>query len=101
LRIVGSLDEALEDLGSAAELWVTSANAAGECLAHEDARARLRLDGEPILIAFGTGWGLADAVMQRADRVLAPITSPRPDGFNHLSVRAAAAITFDRLLGVH
>jgi len=51
------------------------------------------------LITFGTGWGLADEIMQRADWLLAPIRSPRADGFNHLSVRAAAAITFDRLLG--
>jgi hypothetical protein len=31
--------------------------------------------------------------------LLDPIRSPRADGFNHLSVRAAAAIIFDRVLG--
>jgi hypothetical protein len=30
--------------------------------------------------------------------MLAPIRSPREDGYNHLSVRAAAAVIFDRLL---
>jgi hypothetical protein len=100
LRIVSSLDEALADTGPAAELWVTSANTKGTCLSHDDARARLREQGAPVLIAFGTGWGLADEVMQRAAHNLAPIQSPRADGFNHLSVRAAAAITFDRLLGL-
>jgi len=99
LRIVSSLDEALADVGAGAELWVTSANATGPCLAHEDARARLCQEGAPVLIAFGTGWGLADEVLKRATYTLAPIQSPRADGFNHLSVRAAAAITFDRLLG--
>jgi hypothetical protein len=99
VRIVASLDEALADCGSDVELWVTSAQASRKCLPYDDARARLRADGPPVLIAFGTGWGLADEVMDRAAWLLEPIRSPREDGFNHLSVRAAAAITFDRLLG--
>ncbi|HKY40834.1 MAG TPA: RNA methyltransferase [Polyangiaceae bacterium] len=99
LRIVSSLDDALADSGPGTELWVTSANASGQCLGHGEARACLKQDGPPVLIVFGTGWGLADEVMQRATQMLAPIRSPREDGFNHLSVRAAAAIIFDRLLG--
>ena len=99
LRIVSSLDEALTESGAGTELWVTSAQASGKVLAHDEARARLHGQGGPVLIAFGTGWGLADVVMSRADFTLDAIKSPRPDGFNHLSVRAAAAITFDRLLG--
>jgi hypothetical protein len=100
LRIVSSLDDAVTDIGPGTELWVTSANAKGLCLNYDDARERLRQEGAAVLIAFGTGWGLADEVMQRATHTLAPIQSPRDDGFNHLSVRAAAAITFDRLLGL-
>jgi hypothetical protein len=38
--------------------------------------------------------------MDRAVAQLEPISSPRADGYNHLSVRAAAAIVLDRLLGV-
>jgi hypothetical protein len=99
VRIVSSLDDALLDSGPETELWVTSASASGSCLGHDEARARLQQDGAPVLLAFGTGWGLADEVMKRATQTLAPIRSPRDDGFNHLSVRAAAAIIFDRLLG--
>ena len=99
LRIVKNLDEALESSGPGTELWVTSARGGDRALSHEAARERLHGDGAPVLIAFGTGWGLADEVLQRAHFLLAPIRSPRADGFNHLSVRAAAAITFDRLLG--
>jgi hypothetical protein len=99
LRIVSTLDDALAACGAGTELWVTSAKGGDKCLGHADARARVASDGPPILITFGTGWGLADEIMQRADWLLEPIRSPRPDGFNHLSVRAAAAITFDRLLG--
>lgn len=99
LRVVSSLDEALSDSGPDTELWVTSAQATGSVMSHEAARAQIAGEGPPILLAFGTGWGLADEVMQRAIVTLAPIRSPRADGFNHLSVRAAAAIIFDRLLG--
>jgi hypothetical protein len=99
VRVVSSLDEAVARLGSDAELWTTSAQ--GEnTLSFAAARDRLRGSGPPVLLCFGTGWGLATEVMDRASVQLAPIVSPRPDGYNHLSVRAAAAIILDRLLGV-
>jgi len=53
----------------------------------------------PILFVFGTGQGLSEAVMEQADFVLLPI-----EGFsdyNHLSVRSAAAIIFDRWFGIN
>lgn len=99
LRVVESLDVAIEALGGRVELWVTSAAPGADCLSFSRARATLAAPGPPLLIAFGTGWGLAPSFLARADARLAPIASPRPDGYNHLSVRAAAAITFDRLLG--
>jgi hypothetical protein len=51
----------------------------------------------PYLILFGTGYGLADSVLQAADLLLEPIEGA--GDYNHLSVRAAAAIVLDRLLG--
>lgn len=98
LRVVPTLDDALSELGQGARLWVTSARGAGELLDYPAARAELELDGPPVLIVFGTGWGLADSVTARADVRLASILGRREDGYNHLSVRAAAAIIFDRLL---
>jgi hypothetical protein len=100
LFIVDSLDAAKRDFGGdgVAELWATSASAGEGALDHERAAARLGEPGPPVLLLFGTGWGLAPEVVARSDQRLAPIASPRPDGYNHLSVRAAAAILFDRLL---
>jgi hypothetical protein len=54
-------------------------------------------DDDPCLLVFGTAWGLADTVLERADAVLEPI--PGAGGYNHLPVRAAAAIILDRLAG--
>jgi hypothetical protein len=98
VRIVPSLDEVIHAVGGEAELWTTSA-AEGGTLDLVDARAALRRSGPPVVILFGTGWGLAPEVHERSAHRLVGIRSPRSDGYNHLSVRAAAAIAFDRLFG--
>jgi hypothetical protein len=51
----------------------------------------------PLLVCFGTGWGLAEQVFDSVDGVLEPIATD--SGYNHLPVRAAVAIVLDRLLG--
>jgi hypothetical protein len=53
--------------------------------------------GIPHLLIFGTAWGLAESLISGADFVLKPITGTTD--YNHLSVRSAAAIILDRLLG--
>ncbi len=58
----------------------------------------------PLLLVFGTGWGMTQAFIDAADLRLPPLLrDPRivdPAGaYNHLSVRAAVAIALDRLLG--
>jgi hypothetical protein len=99
LRIEETLEEARSAFDADAEIWVTSAQEMVQCVEHSDARAQLDGDGPPVLLAFGTGWGLAPEVTERAAVRLSPIRSPRTDGYNHLSVRAAAAILLDRLRG--
>lgn len=96
--IVESLDEALAQLGTEAEIWVTSAKPLPNGISCRTASSILRGEGPPILLVFGTGWGLSPQVTQRCHYSLEPIVSPRQDGYNHLSVRAAAAIYLDRLL---
>jgi tRNA (guanine37-N1)-methyltransferase len=61
-----------------------------------EVRAAMRQSARPWLILFGTGHGLANEVLQRAELSLPPI---RPGTYNHLSVRAACAIMLDRLFG--
>jgi len=98
LRVVPTLDDAVAELGEGTRLWVTSAKGSGDLLDYPAARDELSLEGPPVLIVFGTGWGLGDAVTERAHARLTSILGRREDGYNHLSVRAAAAIIFDRLL---
>lgn len=58
---------------------------------------KIRLDGAPMLLLFGTGWGLTAPVVEQADFRLEPIFGIADDGYNHLSVRSAVAIYCDRL----
>ena len=52
------------------------------------------------IIVLGTGWGIAPEFFPEVHTFLAPIYGPLGrEGYNHLSVRAAAAIILDRLFG--
>lgn len=102
VHIVASVEDAIDReqaaIGAAPTVVVTSAKEQGStpCAA---LRARMA-DLAGVLILFGTGHGLAPSVVQRADVVLEPLRG-RPNknaGYNHLSVRSAAAIFLDRLL---
>lgn len=98
VTVVSSLDDVVASVGGDAELWATSA-APGGTLDFDRARREARAASKPLVILFGTGWGLAPEVLARVGERLVRIESPRSDGYNHLSVRAAAAIIFDRLFG--
>jgi hypothetical protein len=100
LRVVDSLPAALDSFGGreSVEVWVTAARALGSTVSFADARRMLEGEGKPVIILFGTGWGLARSVVDGADGLLEPIRAARGD-YNHLSVRSACAIAMDRLLG--
>jgi len=52
----------------------------------------------PVLFVLGTGSGLSHTLLSRCDYVLPPLVGL--SNFNHLSVRSAAAVIFDRWLGI-
>ncbi len=52
----------------------------------------------PVLLLLGTAQGLAQEIIDQTDYLLVPIEGMT--NYNHLSVRAAAAIIFDRWLGL-
>jgi len=101
LMVVESLSSAIEDIvrksGKTPVLWATTAKNAGGALSHCAARDLLERENRPVLLLFGTGWGLAPEIFDLVDAVLEPI--PGVNGYNHLPVRSAASILMDRLLG--
>ena len=100
VEITDSIERAVADIekieGRGPKLVATDARFSDETTGYSEMRKLIFESGEPFLILFGTGSGLAGEVMEKADYVLRPISGYRE--FNHLSVRSAAAITLDRLL---
>jgi hypothetical protein len=102
VRTATSLDDVYAQMGGreAIEVWVTAARSVSSApIDTEEGRRRLAMSDKPVLILFGTGWGLARSVLDGADVTLAPVRADVESGFNHLSVRAACAIILDRLRG--
>ncbi|MFW6049068.1 MAG: RNA methyltransferase [Candidatus Bipolaricaulota bacterium] len=66
-------------------------------LTYEDGREKIEDGSRPFYLLFGTGWGMSDELIEGLDYLLPPIAGY--GDFNHLSVRAAVAITLDRLRG--
>lgn len=82
--------------GKRPRVLATSAKAQATTIGYDAIRQRLR-EGERHLILFGTAWGLAPEVIEQVDGFLPPISGHGE--YNHLSVRSAAAIVLDRLMG--
>ena len=94
VELMPDLDSVLKKLKDPL-IVATSARSQGK-IKFSDFRRKLKSIKRPVLLLFGTGWGLAEEVLDRADLVLEPI---RGQGtYNHLSVRSAVAIVLDRLL---
>ncbi len=102
LKVVESLRAAkeavFENTGKMPLVWATTAKKGTGALAHQAARDVLQKNDRPVLLVFGTGWGLAPEVFDEVDGVLEPISGA--NGYNHLPVRSAASILMDRLLGI-
>ncbi len=93
--------------GTDPEVVLTDARPHPSSVSYADYRRELsdpaRREGRPVVLVFGTGWGVSEAFFPEVHRILAPVYGPEgrdsEEGYNHLSVRAAAAIILDRLFG--
>ena len=101
VSLANSLEEVRAAITRAAgqppRVIATSAKGVGERLTFAEIRASMQQEHCPILLLLGTGWGLTEEVFAQAEAILEPIQGC--GAYNHLSVRAAAAIMLDRLLG--
>ena len=100
VRIEPDLDHVLaaieEATGQVPVCVATSARDHGRPLiTFPDLRERLQENDAPHLLLLGTGHGLAPEVFDACELLLQPL--PGASEYNHLSVRAAAAIMLDRL----
>lgn len=102
-QVLGSLEHAIADVtvreGARPRIVATAARAIVDqpTTSFAQMREMMRSDEGSYLILFGTGHGIAEEVLKTADLLLESIVGA--GDYNHLSVRAAAAIVLDRLLG--
>lgn len=101
VSVAGSMGEAMARIQEIeGEIPLTIATDAayqeGRSISYEETREVIWGNRAAALI-FGTAWGLHEEAIRQTDRVLAPVLGRR--GYNHLSVRTAAAIILDRLAG--
>ncbi len=103
MRLATTLEEVYASLGGRSQLsvWTTAARRLGSTsISYREARSLMQVEeGPPVLLLLGTSWGLAPNIIEDSDALLEPIAADPPTDYNHLSVRAACAISLDRLLG--
>ncbi|WP_417911435.1 RNA methyltransferase [Candidatus Electronema sp. TJ] len=103
IKIRASLTEVIDEMtrrhdGRRPKVVATSAASSGEKrISFSALRQEIVSERTPVLLLFGTAWGLAPEALALADAMLPPISGPV--AYNHLSVRSAASIVLDRLLG--
>jgi hypothetical protein len=100
VQLADSLDEVIASLtkqyGKRPLVVATSALMRENSLSYHELGQKIT-QGVPVLLLFGTAHGLAPEILQITDVTLPPIRGGTD--YNHLSVRSAASIIIDRLLG--
>lgn len=101
LRLGASLEEVIDraeqDAGCKVFTVATDARTYPNTISYSHLKDLIHQEDGAYLILFGTGWGMLAELVKECDYILEPVESER--SYNHLSVRAAAAIIMDRLLG--
>lgn len=100
-RVVPTLEAAAAvvaaEQGRSPRMVATTARRVEGAKSYFELRLRMQSEPGPWLVVFGTGWGLTDEFLAAVPEVvLEPIRGG--GGYNHLSVRSAAAVVLDRLL---
>ena len=101
VRVKSTFDDVLIDMeqqyGVKPRIVVTSARPGGQRTSFAELQDMLINTTHPFLIVLGTGWGLTETIISQSDYALEAVEGWTD--YNHLSVRSAAAIILDRLLG--
>lgn len=101
VRLKAYWEEVIEEIedaeGQKPIIVFTSAKWRENTIGYAEMQERILTESRPILVLFGTGWGLPEEVWSQCDYALEPVRG-RSD-FNHLSVRSAVSIILERLIG--
>ena len=100
--VKSGLSDVLEEIQEETEndkvnIIVTGASLRGKFIQLENLKEKVSENKGAYLLLFGTGWGIADEIINMADYFIEPIRGPSQ--YNHLSVRSAVSVMLDRLFG--
>ena len=102
VRVVDNLARAVSDFQTnftePVKTVITGAGNRPGCISCQDFKKMLGNSAQPFMLLLGTGWGLTEECFEASDYILEPIAGAGT--YNHLSVRSAAAIMLDRLIGM-
>lgn len=91
------IDEIFRTTGKKPCTVATDARRYPNTIGYRELRQQIFQGEQPVLLVFGTGYGIEKELMTRMDLILEPVMGG--SDYNHLSVRSAVAIIIDRLLG--
>ena len=101
IRVKESFEDVLTDVehheGLHPKTVVTSAKRREGVMPFHTLRTMMLENGMPLVLVFGTAWGLTEEFIETADYILEPLSGGTD--YNHLPVRSAAAVILDRLVG--
>ncbi len=99
--LIDSISEAIEEIkqleGRKPIVVTTDARTYDNTVTYSFLRKRIDEENIPVLILFGTGYGMTEETMKCFDYILEPIHGW--GSYNHLSDRSAVSIILDRLRG--
>lgn len=101
ISIRDNFEQVVEEIagmhGLPVRVVATSAAVYDDQIGYAELQKEIFAGDKTYVLVFGTAWGLTEQFIREADRRLAPVSTDT--GYNHLSVRSAAAVIIDRLLG--
>ena len=92
-----AIDMVTELEGQTPIVCTTDARTYDNTITYASLRKSLESESRPVVVLFGTGYGMTKETMEDFDYILEPIYGHGE--YNHLSVRSAVSIILDRLRG--
>lgn len=96
-NIAGAVKDVEDRTGKKPIVVTTDAREYPNTVSYVKIKEIVKEKARPLLVIFGTGWGIEKETMKCFDYILEPIRGA--SDYNHLCVRSAAAIILDRLAG--
>lgn len=101
VHVVDSIETVIDEIGQIDKIRPvvvsTTASRIENSVSFDKLKKLINCGEKSYLILFGTAHGLSKELIRNSDYALEPIDGAQ--GYNHLSVRSAASIIIDRLIG--